>query len=359
MSTVEIARRRLATLGVAAPGEETAADVVGRLGAMQSQEFAVAKWSIAQRSATALTGAELDRQFADGVFLRTHVLRPTWHFVSPADIRWLLRLSGPRVHAVNAYYYRKLGVDDEVAATTAKLMVDALGGGNRLTRRELAAVFAKAGIDASGLRMGYLMMRAELDALVCSGGLAGKQHTYALLDERVPDAPELPREEALAELVSRYFTSHGPATVKDFVWWSGLTAADTRTGIEAAGERLRSEDIDGRTYWSGPAPPRPYGDPSPTAHLIQCYDEYVVGYGDSRGAMDVSGLAHAPRADGTFIHAILLDTQGVGFWRRVPTSRSVTVETDLLMPLDDAQRAALDDAVARYGRFVGLPASWR
>lgn len=362
MASLEIARRRLAVQHVADPGSAGPAEVVGRLGAVQSQELAVARWSIAQRCRAPLTEMDLDRAFADGVFVRTHVLRPTWHFVLPADLRWLLRLSGPRVHAVNAYYYRRFGVDDELAATTAALLRGALAGGNRLTRQELAAVFARAGIEASGLRLGYILMRAELDALVCGGGLSGRRHAYALVDDVVPDGPELSRDEALAELVTRYFTGHGPATVKDFVWWSGLTAADTRLGIEAAGHRLRSEDVETagvlRTYWSGAAPERPYRESSPTAHLIQCYDEYVVGYStDTRGALGASGAAGPRREGATFIHAILLDTQLVGFWRR-RAGRALTVETELLVPLTDGLRTALDDATHRYGRFLDVPATW-
>jgi len=355
VSTVEIAHRRLATQHVAVPRLDTAAEVVGSLCAVQAQEYPVAKWSLAQRTGGGLTDAELDRAFADGVFLRTHVMRPTWHFVLPADIRWMLALTAPRVHAVSAYYYRKLGVDDELTATVALLLTAALAGGNRLTRKEIGALLTAAGIEADGLRLGYVLMRAELDALICSGGLSGRQHTYALLDERAPDARELPRDEALAELTARYFTGHGPASAKDFGWWSGLTAADVRRGLDLAGGRLRSEVVDGVTYWFGAAPRAPRPEPAPTAHLIQCYDEYVMGYSETRGALNVAGTV---TGEGTFLHAILLDSQLVGWWRRVPKGRSVTVETDILVPLDAAQRAALDDAVERYGRFLGVPTTW-
>ncbi len=357
MSTVEIARRRLAGQRVSARPLGSVAEVVGWLGAMQAQEYPAAKWAIAQRT-DGLTDDELDRAFDDGVFLRTHVLRPTWHFVLPADIRWLLALTGPRVHAANAHYYRKLGVDHDVHAVATKVLTGALAGGNRLTRTEVGAALAAAGIEATGLRLGYILMRAELDALICSGPLAGRQHTYALLDERAPPARELTRDEALAELTGRYFTSRGPATVKDFVRWSGLTQSDGRHGLELAGDRLHAEEIDGLTYWSGAAGAPPEPEVSPTFHLIQGYDEYVMGYSETRGALDVFGVAAEPRGDGAFLHAILLDTQVVGFWRRQGTARSVTVETDLLVPLDDARRRALDDAVRSYGEFLGVPTTW-
>lgn len=356
VTTVEIACRRLASQHLADPGLGSAAEVVSWLGAVQAQDYPMAGWSVGQRTPS-LTQADLDRAYRDGHVLRTHVMRPTWHFVHPADLRWLLELTAPRVHLANAHHYRTLGLDDELAVVATKVITGALTGGNRLTRKELAGVLEQAGIEVGGLRMAYLMMRAELDGLVCSGGLAGRQHTYALLEERVPAAAPRGREESLVELVVRYFTSHGPATVKDFVWWSGLTAADTRRGLDAAGDRLDRQEVDGRVYWLGSVP-RPYRDPPTTVRLVQCFDECVVGYGDSRGALDVFGAVDEPRESRTFVHPILLDTQVVGFWRRVLAAATVVVQTDLLMPLDSGQRAALDQEVHRYAQFLGRQASW-
>ncbi len=194
-------------------------EVVAWLGAVQAQEYGHAKWALGMRLPGA-TDVDVERAIAEGSILRTHVMRPTWHFVTSADIRWMLELTGPRVHALNAYYYRQQGLDDALFARSNAVLAKALAGGNYLTRPELQAALAGAGIVADGgLRASYLMMRAELDMLICSGPRRGKQFTYALLDERAPAASSLPRDEALAELTRRYFTSHGPATLKDFAWW--------------------------------------------------------------------------------------------------------------------------------------------
>src|SRR5262245_24524323 len=167
----------------------------------------------------------IDELFNEGKILRTHVMRPTWHFVMPEDIRWMLKLTAPRINAVSAYYFRKMELDQAVLARSNAAISKALRG-KHLTREELGQVLGRAKIDAKGLRLIYLMIRAELDAVICSGPLRGKQFTYALLDERVPKCRTLKRDEALAELTIRYFTSHGPALLRDFVWWSGLTITD-------------------------------------------------------------------------------------------------------------------------------------
>ena len=190
----------------------------------------MAKWSVAQR-ARGVTDSAVDRAFADGAILRTHILRPTWHFVLPADIRWLLALSAPRVHALNASYYRKAELDRGLFARSEAALARALKR-RHLTRTELAVVLDRVGIRASGLRLAYILMHAELEAVICSGAPRGKQQTYASFDERVPPAKPLHRDEALAELTARYFTSRGPATVKDFARWCSLTVSDARAGVE-------------------------------------------------------------------------------------------------------------------------------
>src|SRR5437868_6619308 len=237
MDTHEIARRRLYNQYLWGAPCDSPEHVVGWLGAMQSQEFAYAKWSVAQRSRGA-TNAAMAQALADGAILRTHVLRPTWHFVLPADVRWLLDLTAPRVNALSGYYYRQLGLDDAVFAQTNALFLKALKGGRQLTRTELAAILQRSGIVASGQRLAYILMRAELDAVIISGALRGKQQTYAAFDERVPRAKKVPRENALAELTRRYFVSRGPATLTDYLTWSSLTAAEGRIGLEMVQSRL-------------------------------------------------------------------------------------------------------------------------
>lgn len=352
---VEIVRQRLRRHGLAGAPFSGVAEVVGWLGAIQSQEYAVAKWSVGQR-ATGLTDAAVDRALAEGAIVRTHVLRPTWHFVAAADVRWLLALSAPRVHAANAYYYRRFGLDSAVCARSNDLLAAALAGGRELTRPELAAALAAGGIEADLLRLTYLVMYAELTAVVCSGGLRGRQRTYALFDERVPSAPPRDRDEALADLTGRFFTSHGPATRADYQWWSGLTAVDAKRGIELAAPRLARTEIDGEPFWSAADPPPGRPDPSPTAHLLQAYDEYIIGYSRSRCALDLAGLAAEVVTPDWTLNAVILDGQFVGGWRRKLAARRLTVQARLFRPLTGAEPAALQAAADRYGAFLGVPA---
>ena len=328
------------------------ADVVRWFGAVQAQDFALAKWSLGARLPDG-TDAEVQRAFDAGLLLRTHVLRPTWHFVAPEDIRWLLRLTGPRVHAMNAYAYRRAGLDDAAFATAHDLLARTLGGGARRTRQELAHLFAGANLPTAGFGLGYVLMRAELDGLICSGEMSGKHHTYTLLEERVPAAPDRDPDEALADLVTRYFTSHGPATARDLRWWSSLTLADIARGVRLAGGRLCHELVDGVSYWSGwhetPA------TPSPTVHLVQGYDEYVVAFAQSKYALDVSGAARAlPTGTALPNGVVLLDGQVAGRWRRTLTSNTLLVEVVLHRAFSPAETDALDAAAARQAAFLDL-----
>jgi winged helix DNA-binding protein len=323
---------------------------------MQSQEFAVAQWSIAQRT-RGVTRAALDRAFAEGVILRTHLLRPTWHFVRPADIRWMMELTAPRVRAFCAYYDRKVELDDAVFRKSHALMRKALARGEHLTRKELAAVLQKGGIVAAGQRLGHLMMRAELDLVVCSGAMSGKQHTYALVEERAPRAKSLPREEALAELTRRYFGGHGPATLKDYMWWSSLTSADCKRGIEANARELEHDVVDGRAYWFATPLPKPR-IASPAVHLLQGYDEYVIAYTESKRALSVAGSSGVPRGQTQFIHAIVAGGQVVGHWRRA-LGDAATIEARLSRPLSAGEERGLRAEVARYGRFIETKAGLR
>jgi hypothetical protein len=234
---MDIPRERLSHQRIDGRALEQPVDVVRWLVASQAQDFAGAKWSVGLRTEAA-NDAAVERAFNEGAILRTHMMRPTWHFVTQEDIRWMLALTAPRVHAVNASRYRQLGLDAATLTKAVTTMTRALEGGHELTRDELRAALARARIGTDGQRMAYILMHAELEAAICSGARRGKQFTYALLDERAPRARVLSREDALAELGARYFASRGPATVQDFAKWSGLTL-EARRGLEAAAPKLR------------------------------------------------------------------------------------------------------------------------
>ena len=325
------------------------------LGAMQGQEFRVALWSVAQRTKST-DEARMLRAFDDGTILRTHILRPTWHFVAAKDFKWMIGLSGPRVDSLNTSRYRQLELDEKLLVRASKVIAKALSGGEHLTRRELGQALQRARISTEGQRLAYFVMRAELEGLVCSGALRGKQHTYALLDERAPKSKKLDRDTALAELTRRYFTSRGPATIKDFSRWSSFTMSDCRSGVEAVRSELHEEKIGDRTYWLSEGSPRPKGRPDKVVDLVQIYDELVMGYSDSRDVLRPADLSEPPSLSTPLMHAVLLDGQLVGHWNPEQSRGSVVVETSLYRTLNRPETKALRDAVERYGRYRGVPA---
>ena len=330
--------------------------VVAGLCAMQAQDFSGAKWAIGLR-APACHESNVEDAFNAGRILRTHVLRPTWHFVAAADIKWMLALSGPRVHAANAYYYKQAGLDAKVFSRSCAMMSRVLEGGDFKTRAELAVALKKAKVPADGLKLAYIMMHAELEGVITSGPRRGKQFTYALLDERAPEARMLDRDAALAELVKRYFTSHGPATLRDFVWWSGLTLKDAESGLDAVKPQLQQETIDGRVYWRA-ASRAPRATKGATALLLPNFDEYLIAYKDRSPVFDSARAANlVARSNGAFPHHLVIDGTLAGSWRREVKGNTVSVEVAPYKKLTPLQTRAVMSAVDCYGEFIGLPAS--
>ncbi len=349
----DIARRRLHNQRLHGEPFVQPGEAVGWLAAVQSQDYAGAKWGLAQRLADA-TDAALDAAFNSGAILRTHVLRPTWHFVTPADIRWLLALTAPRVHAVNASMYRKLGLDQATFGRSDAALVSALAGHTYLTRDELRDCLERAGVvTGTGQRLAYLVMHAELDGLICSGPRRGRQFTYALLAERAPQARVLDREAALAELAGRYFTSRGPASVPDFARWSGLTVAEATVGLRHVKAGLDQAAVDGQTLFF--PPPSPASPPSPQAHLLSIYDEYIAGYKDRRPVVAEEHAARLWALGNALSYILVLDGQVVGTWRRDLRADAVVVEMTPFRPLTHAEGGAVNLALQRYGAFLGLP----
>lgn len=346
---------RLAHQHLTPPFLRTPAEVVSALGAVQAQDYAGAKWALAQRLSGGSTDTALDDAFNNGEILRTHILRPTWHFVTPADIGWMLQLSAPRVHTVNAYMYRQLEIDDATIKKSNTVLTKAVQGGKHKTRAELASALEKSGVSTvNGMRLGYLIHRAELDGILISGPRTGKQFTYALLSERAPQAKTLKRDEALAELTRRYFNTRGPATVQDFVMWSGLTLTDARKGIESLKSEFENEQIENKTYWFPLTTPPP-APKIPTIHLLPNYDEYFIGYQDRSAFMlGAKKLDLRPGSTDLNFHILVRDGQIIGGWRRTLTKNTVQVE---LMPLTDLTKTdhrALAAALTTYGKFLNL-----
>jgi hypothetical protein len=352
---IDLRQQRLLNQRLIGAPFERPEEAVRWLGAVQSQDYPGAKWALGQRTRGA-TDASIDEAFARGSILRTHVLRPTWHFVMPEDIRWMLKLTAPRINAKMALYYRQVEIDDALIARSRSIFRKALRGGKQLTRLELGKALATAGIAASGLRLAFLVIIAELDAVVCSGALKGKQQTYALLDERAQESKALTRDEALVELIGRYFRSHGPAQLSDFVWWSGLTMSDAKRGVELAKSDLADEVIEGKTYWFDPsmkiAPPAA----ETRIHLLPNYDEYFIAYRDRAAVADAELLRQAAEVI-RFLYGYVAVMNGrlLGGWKRKIEKDRVIIDARLPRSLDRDERKALEAVAKQYGAYIGKP----
>lgn len=343
----DLIARRLCNHRLIASDLRQPCDVVESLVAVQAQDYAAATWGLGLR-ASGLTAARVEQAFSDGSILRTHVMRPTWHFVTPADIRWLLALTAPRIAARMRPHHRQLELNGRVFSRSSAVFERALAGGKHLTRAELAAALARARISAQGLRLGFLVMQGELDQVICSGPPCGKQFTYALLEERVAPARARTRDEALAELARRYFASHGPATVRDYAWWSGLTVRDAAAGIELARPALQPEVVKDRTYWSATSG-RKARRASGSACLLPIFDEYLIAYKDR----ELTTPSAFPRL-GPYDNSLVIDGELTGGWRRVVKGNTVTVSVRGHRRLTATELRHVRAAAERFGRFLGL-----
>ena len=356
IAQMDIARQRLHRTFLVDRRWTTGSDVVRALGAVQAQDYEGAKWALSMRT-TAATDAAIEREFESGAILRTHVLRPTWHFVDPTDIRWMLALTGPRVMKTMATYDRKLGLDERVFRRSNAALTKALRDAD-LTRTELKALLEPkvgplGGGTAGVQRTAHLMMRAELEGVICSGPRRGKQFTYALLDRRVRSAAILDRDEALLELTRRYFRTRSPATPQDFSWWSGLPMADVRRGIDLARAELESVSIGDVAYWvHGDTPSRA----KPSAWLLPNYDEFFIGYRD-RSAIGVrlDSVKSVTGGNALIANVIAMDGQLVGGWRRTLGTDRISLDLQILARLSAAEQKRLLAEVRRYEAFAGKP----
>jgi hypothetical protein len=358
------ARRGLATLrlasqsirppgGVAVSGDSAAtadpAATVRHLLAVQAQDFAGASWSVGLRTPGS-TDAAIERSLAEGTIVRSWPMRGTLHFVAPDDLGWMLSLTAARTIRSAAGRHRDLGLaeaDFERARDTA---VERLSGGRALTRDALLALFVEAGVDVAGQRGIHLIQRLSQWGVLVYGPLAGKQHTFALLDEWVPNPRRLERDEALGEFAARYFAGHGPATVRDFAWWSSLTLGDARRGLEIARPLLDELDVEGTAYFLQ----RDLTTPGRAVHALPGFDEFLLGYHDRTAPLAPADAERVvPGKNGLFLPTIVVNGEIVGTWRRTTAAKTVTVETHPFGTLSARDSAAFDAALVRYARFVG------
>lgn len=350
---MNIPSQRLSNQYLARNKFENPGDVVEWLGAVQAQDYPGSLWALGQRTRDA-SESDVEKAIEDRSIIRTWPMRGTLHFVPAADIHWMLKLLTPRVISRSAGRYRQLGLDDRAFARSKKAIVRALEGGKKLTRTEMYGALEAAKISVAGQRGIHILGHLAQEGLICFSGRRGKQQTFALLDEWMPKARNLQRDEALATLAKRYFTSHGPATLNDFAWWSGLKISEARAALEMVQTDLLHEDIEGQVHWFPPSAAESKsqpGDAGPAAHLLPVYDEYTVAYKDRSSIMNAKYASQTGNA--IFRSPIVMNGQVAGTWSRAVTKDAIVVSTNTFVKLKSSELVALKRAAARYGDFLG------
>ena len=355
--TSDIALRRLVAQRIAAPKESSVKDLVGWMGALQAQDYEMAKWAVGLRLPD-MTDCGVEAAIDNGEILRIHVLRPTWHFVAAVDARWMLELTVPRIKSSMKARNEELELSAAVLKKSRAVLEKVLGGERHLTRRDLLAEFEKAGIATNRNRGYHFLMEAELERLICSGASRNGDRTYALLDERVPETKRLTRDEALAALAKRYFTGHGPAALEDFIWWSGLSVGDAKKALEYIKTDLLSETFDSRTYWFAGASFES-GEKENIIHALPAFDEFLIGYKDRRDALPSGINGSVIHINGIFRPIIVDKGRVTGIWSRKKNGTKVIVEPVFFREPGGATIRRIGKAFQRYGRFLEKPVEIR
>lgn len=349
MKKSDIARIRLYNQQITSTKFTKPAEIVTFFGGMQAQDYPMAKWAIGLRLPDS-TEQKVEQAIEDGEVLRTHLMRPTWHFVAAEDIRWMLKLTAPQIKSASASMFRQLELDRDICQKSNQIITKSLAGEKYLTRQELVSNLENAGIKTNDFRAAYLIMNAELDGIICNGKRRDKHQTYALLDERVQNNTELSREESIFELTKRYFFSHAPATLKDFIWWSGLPASEAKKGLEMNKSNLISEEIEGQIYWMPDSISLPKDEPD-SVHLLPAFDEFMVSYKDRSASLEPNLAKSAITGNGIFKPIIVVDGKVLGVWKRSFKKDSVMIEKILFDELGDSISQKIQSKANEYALF--------
>ena len=351
MTSDEISKRRLSNQQITKTKFSTVKEIVGWMGAVQAQDYAMAKWAIGVRLSGS-TDRIIERAIDDAEIIRTHVLRPTWHFVSGDDLHWLLELTAPRILKTLSSRHRELELDENTIRKTNSIIEKALEG-SQLTRREIMTELERLGVCTNDARASHIMLNAELSGVVCNGSRREKQFTYALLDERVKKSKTYQKDEALAELATRYFSSHGPANLPDFVWWSGLSVRDAKIGLESVKSVLNSEKLEGKEYWFNGAVELNARE-NENAYLLPAFDEFIISYKDRSAALDDTHSSSAISRNGVFKPVIVKNGKVIGIWQRTVKKDKVMIKFNYFKSSLKLSDNAIRNAVKPFGEFLNL-----
>jgi hypothetical protein len=354
MNAEQIGLYRLLNQRIAGATLQTPADVVRWMGAMQAQDYHQALWAIGLRMQAA-TVAQVEQAIAAGQILRTWPMRGTIHCVPPDDAKWMLTLCASRILAADARRMRQLDLTLATIERCQAVFVDALSGGKRLTRAAMLTLLENDGISTAGQRGYHILWYLAQSGVICLGPMEGKQQTFALLDEWAPHARDLPREEALAELTRRFFTSHGPATLADFARWSGLTLTDTKAGVRMNSDALTATTIDGTEYWLSKEQTERALDEAAGVYLLPGFDEYVLGYKDRSAVLDAEHAQKiVPGNNGIFFPTVVIDGQIVGVWKRKLKRKGVDMSFKPFTAFGEMETQVVT-AASSYSAFLDLP----
>ena len=350
MNFKNISNTRLINQQIGDTNFTTPKEIVGWMGAMQAQDYRMAKWAIGLRL-LGITDSLIEDSFNKGEILRTHVLRPTWHFVSAEDIYWMLELSAPQMKRAMKSRDKQLGLDENIFLKSNSIIAKALSGEKHLTRSELEVKLQRAKISTNEQRLIHLMFYAELSGIICSGKVDGVNQTYTLLAESVKTTKHILRDEALAKLAERYFKSRGPATLEDFIWWSGLNITDAKHALEMIKRNFVTETIKSKTYWFADSFPMPEKRKS-SLYLLPAFDEFIISYKDRTAVFPQEDQAKAFTSNGIFHPVIVMNGKAIGLWKRNIQKDKVIPEADFFKKASKTAVDLFNKKAKKYGKFL-------
>lgn len=345
----DISGIRLHAQLISGPKLSTPKEVVSHLGAMQAQDYAMAKYAVGLRMKHA-TDNSIEDALNNGEIIRTHLLRPTWHFVTPEDLHWMLELTAPNILRLMSSSNRLLGLDEKSLEKSNGIIAKAIEGGNHFTRDELMKLLKSADLKTDEYRSSHFLMHAEMCGIIANGKRIGKQHTYTSFPKAGKNV-KFTKDEALAELAKRYFKSHRPATAKDFTWWSGLSVSDAKKAIDLADLNHRSIDSC-EYYFTGLNDQHTALDGN--IHFLPAFDEFLIAYKDRSASISNESAKHAFTNNGIFRPIIVMDGKVIGTWKRSARKETLTVEAFLLQKTSQKVQRDLAKAARCYSDFMEM-----
>jgi hypothetical protein len=351
----DILKLRLHNQGLAVEKRGTVKEVVASMGAVQAQDYAMAKWAIGLRL-SGTSDAMIEAAINRGDIVRVHIMRPTWHFVAPEDIRWMTTLTAPNIKKLAAVHNKQIGLTASNITKCLKLIENFLGDGEPKTRTEIVEELSRRKLNLDNVQATNVMILAEVEMIACNGPRRNKEFTYALFDSRVPSYNQIDRDEAMRRLTTRYFASHGPATLRDFAWWSGLSNTDVKSAVTMCGDVLLRETVEGQEYYRSSRSPGEDTSKPDGIQLIPPYDEFTVGYANRELVGGTSKEAQSYLGNLIFKPVVINNGKAIGIWRR-EVKKKLMIEVGLMDQISAAKQKQLVKAVKAYERFLGVAPS--